>query len=261
MISQPSYHLINEDISSPLLLLCEHGGKALPTSYGTLGVTPEVIKTERNLLYDCGTANVTRMVAQKTGSSAVIGHYSRLLVDLNRLENSPELMPLKAHGYIIEGNQDLSLEERTLRLETYYEPYHQKIEDLLAGRLSQGISPHLFSIHSYTPHVALAQAEDNSKPAPDIGLLYTQESPLLDILRDVFESASGISMEENYPYDLRKVSPGSLFKHGTKNNIPSVAVEISIDRLKTAEDELFWAELLTKACLLLNDQPEQRQAV
>src|SRR5690606_4210430 len=73
--------------SGSLLLLCDHAANALPPGLGTLGLgtlglAPELLDT--HIAHDIGAAAVTRALAAAWGAPALLGRWSRLLVDLNR---------------------------------------------------------------------------------------------------------------------------------------------------------------------------------
>lgn len=248
-MNQQSYIARNGEAASPLLLLAEHAGREIPSSYNLLGLNPADFQSARNLLGDVGTGNIARLVAEKTNAPSIAGLYSRLLIDLNRLEDSPELIVSKAHGFTIPDNVNITALEKEKRLNLYHRPFHERVEQEIERRLKSGRRPTLFSIHSFTPSIGLAQAEDQTRPAPDIGLLYVEESPLLHALRKTLAQHSQLQSADNFPYDLHRVPPGSIHRHGIARGLPSLAIEISIDKIQTPTDELFWATLLTEACL------------
>jgi predicted N-formylglutamate amidohydrolase len=68
-------------------------------------------------------------------------------------------------------------------------------------------------------------------------------------MRKVLQSA-GKKVADNFPYDLTLVQPGSIHIHSKKDDLPILAVEISIDTINTAEDEKAWAEILTEGLAL-----------
>ena len=70
------------DGKGPLLFLCDHAGNVLPSGYGTLGLDPALFDT--HIAYDIGAAHATRALADAFGAPAVLGVFSRLLIDLNR---------------------------------------------------------------------------------------------------------------------------------------------------------------------------------
>src|ERR1700743_1514276 len=113
-----------------LLFLCDHAGNALPPAYGTLGLAPELFGT--HIAYDIGAAEVTRALASAFGAPAVLGVFSRLLIDLNRGSDDPTLVMKLSDGSIIPGNRGISPEEVARRTALFHAPYHQAIADAIA---------------------------------------------------------------------------------------------------------------------------------
>ena len=84
MSSDPSFspiHQINGDLSLGLLLTADHARRDLPTEYGSLGLAKS--EFERHIAYDIGVEELTRQLAEKIGAPAVMGGFSRLLIDPN----------------------------------------------------------------------------------------------------------------------------------------------------------------------------------
>ena len=76
------YEFINETSLSDVVLVCEHASNFIPSEYCRLGLGEDDI--QRHIGWDIGAAEVTRGLAQKLGAAALLGNYSRLLIDLNR---------------------------------------------------------------------------------------------------------------------------------------------------------------------------------
>ena len=91
----PPVDLVNGESDAPLLLVCEHGGHAVPDRL-SLGVTDEVRLSHRG--WDIGAEAVARRLADHLGAPLVIQRYSRLVIDANRPPLSPTSMPERAAG-------------------------------------------------------------------------------------------------------------------------------------------------------------------
>lgn len=244
---QKPYEILNEGSDYPILLMAEHAGKVFPEAYGMLGLAPELLEQERNLPFDFGAAEVVRRMAEKTGATALLGTFSRLIVDLNRDETSPELITTKAHGFPIPLNADISEQERASRIARYFTPFHERAEREIARLRARHPALAVFSIHTYTPAVGLAHAGDPSAKAPDIGVLYQDESALLASVQTVLSHAPNVAAAPNFPYDLRNFPTSSIHRHGVNRGLPTVGVEISIARLHGPADYDFWSEVLAQA--------------
>ena len=100
--------------NSPLLLLCDHASNALPPDVGTLGLAPALFET--HIAYDIGAAAVTRALAAAYGAPALLGRWSRLLIDLNRGPEDPTLVMKLSDGSIIPGNRHADAAEIARRI-------------------------------------------------------------------------------------------------------------------------------------------------
>ena len=131
---------------SQLLLLCDHASNALPPRFGTLGLDPGLFAT--HIAYDIGAASVTRALAAAYDAPALLGRWSRLLIDLNRGADDPTLVMKLSDGSIIPGNRDADAAEVAARIQEFHAPYHTAITrelDLMGAGAS------LISLHSFTP--------------------------------------------------------------------------------------------------------------
>ena len=80
-----------------------------------------------------------------------MANFSRLLIDPNRGEDDPTLIPRLSEGKIIEGNLKISSsindKERKKRIHQFYLPYHNQINKFITKSLSR---PYLSVIKSTT---------------------------------------------------------------------------------------------------------------
>ena len=213
------------------LFLCDHAGNALPPAYGALGLAPELFRT--HIAYDIGAAEVTRALAASFGAPAVLGTFSRLLIDLNRGPDDPTLVMKLSDGSIIPGNRHVDAAELAQRIASFHAPYHQAIASQIA-RLGK---PVLISLHSFTPSWKGA-------PRPwEVGVLWDQDRRLAGPLMTRLAEA-GFAVGDNEPYS-GALEGDTLNRHGTKNGLPHVLIEMRQDLIgdaKAARD--FAAKLL-----------------
>ena len=121
-----AYELIPaREQASSLLLLCDHASAALPPEYGLLGLEPALFQT--HIGHDIGAAIVTRALAARFGAAAVLGAWSRLLIDLNRGADDPTLVMKLSDGSVIPGNRDAGPDEVARRIRDFHAPYHDAI--------------------------------------------------------------------------------------------------------------------------------------
>ena len=206
--------------NGPLLLLCDHASNALPP--GGLGLEPALLST--HIAYDIGSAAATRALARAYGAPAVLGCWSRLLIDLNRGPDDPTLVMKLSDGSIIPGNEAVDAAEVARRIARFHAPYHAAI----AAQLDRiGPDAVLVSMHSFTP---------SWKGRPrrwEVGVLYDRDRrlarPLMTRLAD-----AGFTVGDNEPYS-GALEGDTLWRHGTCRGLPHVLIEIRQDLIGTDE--------------------------
>ncbi|HBK57418.1 MAG TPA: N-formylglutamate amidohydrolase [Xanthomonadales bacterium] len=223
---------------SALLVLCDHAGNAIPEELGDLGLPPRLRRD--HIAWDIGADGVARRLAGLLDCPALIGHCSRLVVDLNRHPDSPEIMAASSDGQVVPGNQSISETQRQARLDRYYHPYHDAIEDHLDRLDADAIRPLLVSIHSYTPELY-------GLPRPWLlGLLWKRRDPLIDFLLHWFRQR-GIEIGDNQPYDGHFAMGHTLERHGIERGLRHILIELRQDQVYTPQQQRLWAERLAEA--------------
>ncbi len=204
----------------PLVFLCDHAASALPP--GGLGLDPALLST--HIAYDIGAASVTRALAAAYGAPALLGAWSRLLIDLNRGADDPTLVMKLSDGSIIPGNRAADAAEVARRIQAFHAPYHAAI----AAELDRiGPDAVLFSMHSFTPAW-------KGRPRPwDVGVLYDRDvrlaAPLMARLAE-----AGFTVGDNEPY-TGALEGDTLWRHGTMRGLPHVLIEMRQDLVGTDE--------------------------
>ena len=201
----------------PLLFLCDHAGNRLPVGTGTLGLDPA--RFETHIAYDIGAAHVTRALAAAFGAPAVLGVFSRLLIDLNRGPDDPTLVMQLSDGSIIPGNRGITAEEVARRTAQFFAPYHQAIAEE-AVRIAD---PVLISLHSFTPAWKTVQRKW------ELGVLWDTDGRLAQPLMAHMRQA-GFEVGDNEPYS-GALEGDTLNRHGTHMGRPHVLIEMRQDRV------------------------------
>jgi predicted N-formylglutamate amidohydrolase len=220
-MSEPCFERIGASAPAPLLLLCDHAANALPTGYSLLGLAPRLFET--HIAYDIGAAQVTRALAAAMGAAAVLGRFSRLLIDLNRGADDPTLVMKLSDGSIIPGNRDAGPAEIAKRIEQFHAPYHAAISEEIA-RLK---TPTLISLHSFTP------AWKGAARPWEVGVLWDQDGRLAKPLMARLAQA-GFVVGDNEPYS-GALEGDTLNVHGTRCGLPHVLIEMRQDLIGDAD--------------------------
>jgi predicted N-formylglutamate amidohydrolase len=225
--------------NGPLLFLCDHASNALPP--GGLGLDPALLST--HIAYDIGAAAATRALACAYGAPALLGVWSRLLIDLNRGADDPTIVMKLSDGSIIPGNARADTAEVTRRIRDFHAPYHSAIDAAL-DRIGPGAV--VISMHSFTP-----AWKGRARPW-ETGVLYDRDTrlsaPLMARLRE-----AGFTVGDNEPY-AGALEGDTLYQHGTLRGLPHVLIEIR-QNLIASEDAAqgFASRLKTILDLALDD--------
>jgi len=218
---------------SPLIFVCDHASNALPPEYGSLGLPREAF--DRHIAYDIGAADVTRVLADSFGAPAILGPYSRLLVDLNRGPDDPTLVMKLSDRAIIRGNARADRAEVARRMDLYYRPYHDRIEAEIARVEGEGASPVLISIHSFTP------TWRGWKRPWHVGILWSEKDPrLAQFMLDCLRRESDLTVGDNEPYS-GELEGDCMDQHAVVRGFAHVLIELRQDLVDTAEKARNWA--------------------
>jgi predicted N-formylglutamate amidohydrolase len=242
-----TYRVLAGRADAGLLILCDHAGNAFPPGYGTLGLAESQL--ERHIAYDIGAAEVSRQLSEALGIPAILTHYSRLLIDLNRGADDPTLIMRLSDGVIVPGNRWIEAAEREKRLELYYRPYHQAIEAALDHCIAAGVSPAILSVHSFTE-----SWKGVSRPW-HAGVLWDKDPRLARPLIEALEAENDLIVGDNEPYSGR-LEGDTLWQHGTRRGLAHALIEIRQDLIRTRTGQTAWAERLARIMRGLVSRPE-----
>lgn len=231
------FDVINKDSDCELILTCEHASADIPDEYKNLGLSKEDLN--HHIARDLGAKEVTKLIADKLNCFAILGKYSRLLIDLNRKENDDELIVNISDGITIPSNTNLSEAEKQHRLNTYYYPYYKAIEEKINHLNSIGKKAVIFSVHSYTPQLK----GGNYRPW-HAGILFNKPTELANFLYEQLKNQNKI-IGQNVPYDLRQYKTGTVITCGEEKNLDYALIEIRDDEYEHLDKGAqYWANTL-----------------
>lgn len=226
-----SWQDIKGDPASAMLLIADHASNCLPEGVD-LGVPASVM--HEHVALDIGVAPLAASLCAPLRCPAVLGGISRLLIDLNREDHAPGLIPETSDGILIPGNVGLTSADRAARIHAYWRPYH----DHIAQSISEGRPKLLISLHSFTPRLATS---GEARPW-QIGILYNQNERAARLALPLLERA-GIVAGDNLPYS-GKVLNATMNLHGEGNQIPYLGIEVRQDLISDADGVALWSERL-----------------
>jgi predicted N-formylglutamate amidohydrolase len=226
------------DPASGLLFLCDHASNAIPPGYGTLGL-PEN-EFHRHIAYDIGAAALTRALASSFGAPALLGRWSRLLIDLNRGADDPTLVMEVSDGAIIPGNRGAGPAEIARRAAAYHAPYHAAVAASIDAAIAAGHPPSLVSIHSFTPVW---------KGVPrkwQAAILWDRDDRLAGPLLAAMRAEPGWIVGDNEPYS-GALEGDTMETHGTKRGLPHALIEVRQDLIADEAGVTHMARALERA--------------
>lgn len=241
------FEIIDGDYDKGMVLLADHAMNRLPPQYGNLGLPESAFL--RHIAFDIGIEGLTRRLATQLGVPAVLGCFSRLLIDPNRGEDDPTLIMKISDGAIIPGNHPITDDEWQNRLDTYHRPYHAAIERTIAAATSaSGKAPLVLSLHSFTPFW-----KDFARPWHAAVLWDTDDRaimPLISMLREPGDIVVG----DNEPYD-GALEGDTMYRHCMIPGIAHALLEVRQDLIGDDAGIDAWAARLAPIFTTLNADP------
>ncbi|WP_119392949.1 N-formylglutamate amidohydrolase [Taklimakanibacter lacteus] len=243
--------VVNGDGKSPVVLVCEHAGKVIPRSLGSLGLSDEELS--RHIAWDIGAEAVSRLVAKALDAPLLVQRYSRLVYDCNRPPESPDAMPVMSETTRIPGNDNLTPENRLARISEIYRPFHDRVARLLDHRAARGISSLFVTIHSFTP------VYKGARRLLDLGVLHDRDTRLADKLLAAFGRLKDVVVKRNEPYGPEDGVCHTLNLHAQPRGLAYAMLEIRNDLIAQDAGQKLWAERLAEVLGALS-LPQPRRA-
>lgn len=243
-----AFEVYNAGGDAALVIVSDHASRRVPLALGNLGLAPEHF--DKHIAYDIGADAITRRLADRLNARAVLGTYSRLVVDLNRQPGDPGSIPAVSDRIPIPANQDLSDAQIAARYAALHAPYHAAVNREIAAvwRLLDK-PPALFSIHSFTPTM------NGQDRIWDIGVLWNKDPRLPVPLIEHLRQWEGLHVGDNEPYSGAELAY-TIDTHGAAAGLSNCAIEIRQDHCATAEEASHWADILADALRPILAQPD-----
>ena len=201
----PPFETVNPQGKARLVLFSDHAGRAIPQRLGNLGLTEAEL--DQHIGWDIGIANLARRLAAALDAPAVLGGYSRLVIDCNRRLDDPTSIAQESDRIPVPGNRGLSAAERKARQDAIFRPYHAAIEAAIAGKRAAGPEPAILSLHSFTPRM-------NGFARPwHIGVLWNRDPRLPVPLMARLMQEPGLVVGDNEPYSGKDEHGYSVIAH------------------------------------------------
>ncbi|HVI98679.1 MAG TPA: N-formylglutamate amidohydrolase [Sphingomonas sp.] len=218
------------DGDADILLLCDHASNVVPEGIA-LGVAPELL--DLHIAVDIGAEPLTRALSERLDAPAILATVSRLVIDLHREPEHPDLIPRTSDGHVIPGNAEADREERIGR---FHRPYHEALARLIDAKAPKLLA----SIHSFTPRL-----EHGGAARPwQAGILYNEDDRAARVAIDLLR-ARGIETGDNEPYS-GKLLNATLNRHGEARALPYLAIEVRNDLISDVAGVVRWTAILSE---------------
>ncbi|MEO1687499.1 MAG: N-formylglutamate amidohydrolase [Pseudomonadota bacterium] len=251
----PPAEVLEGEPGHPVLVVCEHAGRAIPAALHGLGLPAEAL--EGHQAWDIGAAGVTRRLAARLGAAATLQPYSRLVIDCNRPPDAPDAMPAVSHGLKVPGNRPAAPEangaddrpaDHVARVREIFEPFQAEVARLAAapGRRL------LLSVHSFT-----RQLSGRMRPWR-IGLCYRRDAETSARLAAALTArAPDLILGMNQPYGIDDAADWFVPRHGEATGLPHSLIELRNDLIAATQGQDRWADLLADAVQDLMQGPSR----
>jgi predicted N-formylglutamate amidohydrolase len=228
----------NADGKSPFLLTCDHYGRLIPAMLGDLGLPDE--ERKRHIGWDIGIAAVAEQMSAALDAHLVAQRYSRLVIDCNRPPDAASSIPLISEATTVPGNDGLTREQAEMRRRLVFDPYHQRIEQVIAARAANRQPTVLVSLHSFTPiYAGIARPWH-------IGTLYQKDTRLPPLLLQYLRAEPDLVVGDNEPYAVSDATDYTIPVHAEARSLMNTGIEIRQDLVSDQAGETQWAERLTR---------------
>ena len=232
------FEVIQAASNRPLVLACDHASRRFPRSLGTLGVPDRYLHD--HIAWDIGAAAVTRILCRRLRCGAVLGNYSRLVVDLNRDLEDPTAFPTISDGVLIPGNMNLTVARRAERARALFKPYHEALRRATAALTSAAQRPVIIGVHSFTPY------QHGLFRSWEIGVLWDRDARLPLPLMARLRQSGEIRVGDNAPYSGRHPADFTLDHHAEPRGFAHAGIEIRQDLIADRRGRERWGEKLAQ---------------
>lgn len=248
-----AFEVIRGGAERRLIIACDHASRTIPRSLGTLGLADRYL--EDHIAWDIGAGAVARILCRRLGCVAVLGTYSRLVIDLNRHQNDSTAIPSISDGLLIPGNMSLSETRRAQRIRELFVPYHEAMNREILSLTSAGQVPVMITVHSFTPRY-----HGLDRPW-EVGVLWDADARLAPPLMARLRSSGDIRVGDNEPYSGRHPADYTLDHHAESLGLACAGIEIRQDLVDDPGGQSEWADRLARALEpLLVDEVLYRRA-
>lgn len=231
--------------ASPILLLCEHAGQAVPQALNGLGLSEGAI--DQHIGWDIGAEKLARAVSERLCCPLILQRYSRLVIDCNRPPGSDGSIPAISDGVAVPGNQGLAADDLMRRRQAIFDP----MDDAIVAAFDAHPRQAVFSIHSFT------RKFQGQERVWDAGFLARQDiKAARQLMRIISTQAPALNLALNEPYQIDDASDWFIPHHAETRGVRHTLIEVRNDHLTDQRGIARWADLLAPAITSVLEEPQ-----
>lgn len=221
------------------VILCDHASNRIPPELHDLGLPASELA--RHIAWDIGAAGVVAELSKIFDTPAILCGTSRLVIDCNRQLTAADLIPEVSDGTAIPGNVGLGERDKAERIERWFDPYHNAVEEVLSAREPAIV----LSIHSMTGCLA-----GSARPW-QIALSSYDDRRLVEPVLHALRRPGDVLVGDNQPYDLDPAVDYSIPFHAMRRGLPYLQVEFRQDEIQHHAGQIAWAQRFARALMEL----------
>jgi predicted N-formylglutamate amidohydrolase len=225
------------DGAGQFLLVCDHASNHMPAEFGGLGL--EAADLARHIAWDPGALGVSRRMSANLDAPLVRSNVSRLLIDCNRPPDATDLVAKMSESTIIPGNVGLTPAQKRARVDRFYTPFHDLIEDTIKPRLFKGARPGMIAVHSFNPVY-----RGVLRPW-EIGIIHDDDSVWALAMVELIRAQTNYTVGVNEPYSPKDRVYYTLERHARSRSLPAVMIEVRNDEIASEQQQAYWGDLLS----------------
>ena len=235
----PPVLVVGREGRSEFLIAVDHASARIPRRLGGLGLPPAEL--ERHVAWDIGALAVAQRVAAELDAPLLATNYSRLVIDCNRDPQVASSIPRIAELIEIPGNIGLGVEEIEARRREIFQPYHDRLRELLDARAASGQPTILVAQHSMT------DVFKGTRRTMHAAVLYNRDRRFAGLVLESLRGEAGLTVGENEPYFVSDQTDYTIPRHAEARGLPHVEIEIRQDLIDDAAGQAEWAVRITQA--------------
>jgi predicted N-formylglutamate amidohydrolase len=235
----PAFQEFQSDGESDFIIVADHASARIPRRLANLGLPDSELK--RHIAWDIGALSVARRVAELINAPLVAQNYSRLVIDCNRDPKVATSIPRISELREIPGNIGLNAAEITARRAEIFEPYHQRIRELLDRRQASGRRVIFVAQHTMT------DVYKGDRRQMHAAVLYNRDRRFAGVVLELLRRERHLIVADNEPYFVSDETDYTIPHHAEGRSLLHVEIEIRQDLVSDAQGQAEWAARIARA--------------